>query len=217
MPNCCRRRKRGRARARRCADSEETCGFRPRKLRAVACFEPISQRIAAKDSRGEPIFSQPPLAQRSASSSFTTMHCDRRANSGAGCRIHDRRGAEFGAVLPAFAAPSCLNALSPPHLHSAHGQISRKNFHEYRPKVVVVVPGKLDGVLAHAFRGERLGVRLEHQQRAGGRGRLDRRAGVPPWRARLRTWRTGRRRAGKRSCSARHGRRSIRYPRRCRW
>src|ERR1700690_3438519 len=39
---------------------------------AVACFEPTSQRITAKDSRVSPILPQPPLACRSASSSLTT-------------------------------------------------------------------------------------------------------------------------------------------------
>src|ERR1700733_8015180 len=38
----------------------------------VACREPTSQRIDAKDSRARPIFSQPLLAQRSGSSSLTT-------------------------------------------------------------------------------------------------------------------------------------------------
>ena len=32
---------------------------------------------------------------------------------------------------------------------------------------MIVVPGKLDGVLAHALGGERLGMGLEHPQRAG--------------------------------------------------
>src|SRR6202162_4478956 len=52
--------------------------------------------------------------------------------------------------------------------------VTRTDFAQELPRieseVVVVVPGKLNGVFAHALRGDGLGVGLENKQRAGGGG-----------------------------------------------
>src|ERR1700757_4432478 len=59
---------------------------------------------------------------------------------------------------------------------------TRTNFAQELPRIeseiVVIVPGKLDGVFAHALRSKRLGVGFENQQRAGRRRNWI--AGTPP-------------------------------------
>src|SRR5450631_2669152 len=149
------------------------------EVAGVACLEPTSQRIVAKDSRGRPIFSQPALAWRSASSSSTAdctaeicfVELMARENSNYLSINANVQATGFVLSSPRSVTRADDSVLTRGlRLTLGAGTDFTQKFPRIESQVVVIVPRKLDGVFSHAFRGEGLGVGLEHQQRAGSGG-----------------------------------------------